>query len=113
MKHLHDEKVRFNEKYRVNNASIEKEFSFNHDYNEIKTLYEASSRIITSLISNVTTITVELIAQLNNSFIIHFIKIDFEKDIKSKEIIEMNVYEKRKKDKILKRCIYFKLIYDI
>src|SRR5436305_14008120 len=102
MKHLHDGKVHLNEKYRIINASTEEEFSFTHDRDGISALYEASSRTTPSSISNVIAITVEPIAQLGNSSTIHLTKIDFEKSIKSEKIIEVNVYEKRKRDEILK-----------
>src|SRR5436305_10455299 len=113
MEHLRDGKVRLNEKYRIINASTGEEFPLNHGRGGIRALYEASSRTTTSPISNVTAITVEPIAQLGNSSTIHLTKIDFEKGTKSEEIIEVDVYEKRKRDEILKRRMRPRLDDDV
>ncbi|TMC20323.1 MAG: retroviral-like aspartic protease [Chloroflexi bacterium] len=113
MEHLRDGKVRLNEKYRIINASTGEEFPLNHGRGGIRALYEASSRTTTSPISNVTAITVEPIAQLGNSSTIHLTKIDFEKGTKSEEIIEVDVYEKRKRDEILKRRMRPRLEDDV
>ena len=113
MEHLRDGKVRVNEKHRVINASTGEEFPLNYGRGGIKALYEASSRTTTSPISNVTAITVEPIARLGNSPTIHLTKIDFEKGTKSEEIIEVDVYEKRKRDEILKRRMRPRLDDDV